>query len=177
MGHACGQASEFREALFVGEANLLAEVTDGLDHQLPRLAVAGQGHGGGVGLHVQPGSVAAAMALDHPQRLARAQHLSERAGDQGLWAGTLLAVGLGIAGGTQVESWVRRLGRRWTRLHRLVYLAAVLAVVHYTWLVKSDIRVPLLYGALVLGLLALRLPPVRRAMAGLGGRWKHRPAG
>jgi methionine sulfoxide reductase heme-binding subunit len=78
---------------------------------------------------------------------------------------------------TSTRGWMRRMGRRWTRLHRLVYLAAALAVVHYTWLVKSDIRVPLLYGALVLGLLALRLPPIRHTMAGLGGRLRRMPAG
>ena len=75
---------------------------------------------------------------------------------------------------TSTRGWMRRLGRRWTRLHRLVYLAAVLAVIHYTWLVKSDVRVPLLYGALVVTLLTLRLPRVRHAAAGLGGRLRRR---
>jgi sulfoxide reductase heme-binding subunit YedZ len=55
---------------------------------------------------------------------------------------------------------MRRLGRRWTRLHRLVYPIAVLAVVHYLWLVKADLFEPLLYGAIlaVLLLARLRLP-------------------
>lgn len=83
----------------------------------------------------------------------------------------LILVALAI---TSTRGWMRRLGRRWTRLHRLVYLAAVLVIVHYTWLVKSDIRVPLLYGALVLLLLVLRVPAVRQACAGLGHRL-HRP--
>jgi sulfoxide reductase heme-binding subunit YedZ len=64
---------------------------------------------------------------------------------------------------TSTQGWMRRLGKRWKQLHRLVYLAGVLAVVHYVWLVKSDIRVPLLYGAIVGFLLLLRLPRVRRA--------------
>jgi sulfoxide reductase heme-binding subunit YedZ len=64
---------------------------------------------------------------------------------------------------TSSRGWMRRLGKRWKQLHRLVYLAGVLAVVHYVWLVKSDIRVPLLYGAIVVFLLVLRLPRVRRA--------------
>jgi sulfoxide reductase heme-binding subunit YedZ len=68
---------------------------------------------------------------------------------------------------TSTRGWQRRLGRRWTRLHRLVYLAAPLAVVHFVWLVKSDIRRPLLFAAIVAALLALRLPPVRRAIARL----------
>ncbi|MAT66635.1 MAG: sulfoxide reductase heme-binding subunit YedZ [Gammaproteobacteria bacterium] len=52
----------------------------------------------------------------------------------------------------------RRLRRNWKRLHRLVYPIALLGVVHYYWLVKADVREPLLYGALWLGLMTLRLP-------------------
>lgn len=53
---------------------------------------------------------------------------------------------------------MRRLGRNWQRLHRLVYGIAVLGVIHYLWLVKADWAEPALYG-LVLGLmLAARLP-------------------
>ncbi len=115
------------------------------------------------------------VGLDYgfdPQRLLEAV-FEKRYALVGFAAGLVLLL-LAI---TSTRGWMRRLGRRWTRLHRLVYLAAVLAIVHYTWLVKSDIRVPLLYGALVLGLLALRLPPVRQATAGLGSRWRGRPAG
>lgn len=64
---------------------------------------------------------------------------------------------------TSTRGWMRRLGKGWKRLHRLIYLAGLLVVVHYVWLVKSDIRVPLLYGAIIVVLLSLRLPPVRRA--------------
>ena len=46
--------------------------------------------------------------------------------------------------------------RRWQLLHRLVYITGVAAVVHYYWLVKSDVRLPLLYGSLVAILLAYR---------------------
>ena len=64
--------------------------------------------------------------------------------------GLLLMLPLAI---TSTKGWVRRLGPvRWQRLHRLVYLTAAAGVVHYYWLVKSDIRWPLLYGV-VLGLL------------------------
>ena len=62
---------------------------------------------------------------------------------------------------TSTRGWMKRLGRTWTRLHKLVYLAGILVIVHYVWLVKSDIRIPLLYGALVLTLLILRIPAVR----------------
>lgn len=66
---------------------------------------------------------------------------------------------------TSTVGWMRRMGRRWKRLHRLAYVAGILASVHFLWLVKSDIREPLAYGALIAGLLVLRIPAVRR-MAG-----------
>jgi sulfoxide reductase heme-binding subunit YedZ len=59
---------------------------------------------------------------------------------------------------TSTAGWVRRMGgRRWQALHRLIYLSAASAVVHYYWLVKSDIRLPALYGSLVGLLLLYRL--------------------
>ena len=58
---------------------------------------------------------------------------------------------------TSTKGWIRRLGgRRWQALHRLVYVTACAALVHYYWLVKSDIRWPLFYGSLVAILLAYR---------------------
>ena len=58
---------------------------------------------------------------------------------------------------TSTTGWIRRLGgKNWQRLHRLVYLAGVAAVIHYYWLVKSDIRLPLLYGAIIGALLLYR---------------------
>ena len=68
---------------------------------------------------------------------------------------------------TSTKGWMRRLGRNWKRLHRLAYLAALLAVVHFVWLVKSDVREPLLYGAVVVSLLALRLAKVKVAAKNL----------
>ncbi|NTV64497.1 MAG: sulfoxide reductase heme-binding subunit YedZ [Oscillochloris sp.] len=61
---------------------------------------------------------------------------------------------------SSTKGWQRRLGRRWRLLHRLVYPAALLAVLHFLWLSKVA-RDPLIYGAIVLLLLALRLPPLR----------------
>ena len=66
---------------------------------------------------------------------------------------------------TSTKGWMRRLGRLWKRLHRWVYLAALMAVLHFVWLVKSDIREPLLYGAVVVLLLVLRIPRVRHAVS------------
>ena len=68
---------------------------------------------------------------------------------------------------TSTKGWKKRLGRTWTRLHKFVYLAGILVIVHYIWLVKSDIRIPLLYGAVVVTLLILRIPAVRRPVSQL----------
>ncbi len=58
---------------------------------------------------------------------------------------------------TSTAGWIRRLGgRRWQMLHRLIYLTAIAGVVHYYWLVKSDVRKPVLYGAIVFVLLGER---------------------
>src|SRR3990170_2006595 len=63
---------------------------------------------------------------------------------------------------TSTRGWQKRLGKTWRALHRWVYLAGILAVIHFVWLVKSDIREPLAYGAVVLLLLILRIPIIRR---------------
>ena len=59
---------------------------------------------------------------------------------------------------TSTQAMVRRLGgRRWQALHRLVYVSACAGVVHYLWLVKADLRPPLVYAALLALLLGFRL--------------------
>jgi sulfoxide reductase heme-binding subunit YedZ len=59
---------------------------------------------------------------------------------------------------TSTAGWIRRLGgKRWQRLHRLIYFSAAAGVIHFIWLVKADLRRPLTYGAILLGLLAFRL--------------------
>ena len=53
---------------------------------------------------------------------------------------------------------IRKLtGRRWNQLHWLVYPAAILGVVHFYWLVKSDVRQPVLYGVILIALFGVRL--------------------
>ena len=65
---------------------------------------------------------------------------------------------------TSTDAMVRRLGaRRWLALHRLVYVAAAVGVVHYWWLVKADLREPMFYAAVLAALLAARLLWRRRA--------------
>jgi sulfoxide reductase heme-binding subunit YedZ len=74
---------------------------------------------------------------------------------------------------TSTRSWQKRLGKNWKRLHRLVYLAGILAVIHYLWLVK-DILVPLQYSAVLAALLVLRLPPIRKAASNARYRLRAR---
>lgn len=59
---------------------------------------------------------------------------------------------------TSTHTMMRRLGRRWQQLHRLVYLVGLLGVLHYLWLVKKDLTQPLIYAGVLLVLLGLRLP-------------------
>lgn len=72
---------------------------------------------------------------------------------------------------TSTRGWIRRLGRNWRRLHRLVYAAGVLGVVHFLWITKADDRAPLVAGAVLVVLLLLRLPlPTRAPRAPARGR-------
>ena len=82
---------------------------------------------------------------------------------------------------TSTKGWIRRLGgKNWQALHRLIYVAALCGVIHYYWLVKSDHRRPLLYGAILAVLLLYRLatsvlkpkpqPTAERSVA-----WAHNP--
>jgi sulfoxide reductase heme-binding subunit YedZ len=91
--------------------------------------------------------------------LIRQDILDQRYVLVGFAAGLLLLL-LAI---TSTQGWQKRLGKNWKRLHRLVYLAGILAIVHFVWLVK-DIREPLRYGAVVALLLIVRIPIIRRAI-------------
>jgi len=66
---------------------------------------------------------------------------------------------------TSTRGWMKRLGINWKQLHKLVYVAGLLAVTHYIWVVKSDYRSPLLVGGLVVLLLVARIPRVRNFLA------------
>ena len=70
------------------------------------------------------------------------------------FAAFLLLIPLAV---TSTAGWIRRMGgKRWQLLHRAVYLTALGGVIHYYWLVKSDIRLPVFYGILVTLLLGWR---------------------
>ena len=58
---------------------------------------------------------------------------------------------------TSTNGMMRRLGRRWTKLHRLVYVIAILGVWHFYWQVKRDVREPLVYAGILALLLLYRL--------------------
>ncbi len=78
------------------------------------------------------------------------------------FAAWLLLVPLAL---TSTQAMMRRLKKNWQRLHRLVYAIAVLAVLHFWWLVKSDIREPLAYAAVLAVLLGWRVSYRRKAAA------------
>lgn len=97
-----------------------------------------------------------------------------------IWVGLSAFVILLSLAATSFRSSQKRLGKNWKRLHRLIYLAAPLVVVHFTWAVKGnlsslqgDIVQPLSFGIAVGLLLLVRLPPVRRRLAQL---WRPTPA-
>lgn len=66
---------------------------------------------------------------------------------------------------TSTNSWQRRLGRRWKMLHRLVYFAVPLSILHYFWLERDLMDWVWVYAVLVAILFLLRVPAVRRAIA------------
>ena len=70
------------------------------------------------------------------------------------FAGFLMLLALAV---TSTKGWIRRLGKRWQRLHQLVYVAALAGVVHFYWQVKADTREPLIYAGILLMLLVTRV--------------------
>ena len=72
-----------------------------------------------------------------------------------------------VLGATSPKVMVRKLGKNWRRLHRLVYVAGVLAIIHLVWIVRTDLSEALLYGAILAGLLGWRLVFARNKARGL----------
>jgi sulfoxide reductase heme-binding subunit YedZ len=58
---------------------------------------------------------------------------------------------------TSTNKMMRRLGKKWKKLHRLVYLISILGVLHFFWLVKADLQEPTIYAVILLVLLGVRL--------------------
>jgi len=84
--------------------------------------------------------------------------LDRRAAQAGL-AAFLIFVPLAV---TSTKGWQRRLKKNWVRLHKFVYAAGVLVMLHYIWVQKADIREPLAWTFLLALLLAVRIPAIRR---------------
>ena len=75
------------------------------------------------------------------------------------FAAFLMLIPLAI---TSMNGMMRRLGKRWKKLHRLVYVIAILGVWHYYWLIKADIREPLAYAGVIALLLGYRVWKARK---------------
>ena len=71
------------------------------------------------------------------------------------FAAFLLLIPLAV---TSTKGWIRRLGKRWAKLHRLAYVATGLGVIHYYWVVKADTRLPIVFAVLLVILLVARIP-------------------
>jgi sulfoxide reductase heme-binding subunit YedZ len=83
-----------------------------------------------------------------------------------IFAGSLAFLLLLPLAVTSTRGWMRRLGKRWKQLHRLVYVAATLAVLHFFWQAKATERwEPAIYGALLTLLLLVRIPLLRRKLS------------
>jgi Predicted membrane protein len=67
---------------------------------------------------------------------------------------------------TSTQGWIKRLGKNWRRLHRFIYVIAILGVFHYWLLVKADVTWPAIYGLILFVLLAMRIRFDRQPSAG-----------
>jgi sulfoxide reductase heme-binding subunit YedZ len=95
--------------------------------------------------------------------------LNEAAGKNYFITGGMAFIVVLPVAATSFTFWMKKLGKNWKRLHRLVYIVSPLVVFHYIFVVKGDITRlqgnlvrPLQYGLIVAVLLVLRIPPVRR---------------
>jgi methionine sulfoxide reductase heme-binding subunit len=98
-----------------------------------------------------------------------------------VWVGLSALSVLLLLAVTSTRGWKARLGKNWKRLHRLVYLASALVIVHYAWVKKGDVLAlqgdilqPMVFGALVSLLLLVRAPLFKRHIIELRDRLKRR---
>ena len=82
------------------------------------------------------------------------------------FTGLLLLIPLAV---TSTNRMMRRLGRRWQKLHRLIYVIAMLGVWHFYWQVKADVREPLIYAGMLAILLGYRLLRAQRPVTSRSG--------
>lgn len=88
-----------------------------------------------------------------------------------VWVGAMAFSILLVLAITSYSFWMKRLGKNWKRLHRLVYLAGIFVVVHYAWAKKGDIFSlqgdiiqPLIFGLVLILLLMMRLPQLQKVI-------------
>jgi methionine sulfoxide reductase heme-binding subunit len=100
-----------------------------------------------------------------------------------IWVGLAALTILALLAITSTNGWKKRLGRGWKRLHRMVYPAALLVIVHFAWVKKGDILAlqgdivqPLLFGLIVVILLVSRTAPVKKWFFRLRDRTSRKPA-
>jgi methionine sulfoxide reductase heme-binding subunit len=100
-----------------------------------------------------------------------------------IWVGLAALSILALLAITSTNGWKKRLGRGWKRLHRMVYPAALLVIVHFAWVKKGDILAlqgdivqPLLFGLIVVILLVSRTAPVKKWFFRLRDRTSRKPA-
>ncbi len=96
-------------------------------------------------------------------RLIQDALLEKRYALVGLTTGLIL-LALAI---TSTKGWQRRMKKNWKRLHSLVYVAGILAVVHYIWLVKQGVFQPWIFASIVALLLIVRIKPIKKWVGGL----------
>lgn len=65
---------------------------------------------------------------------------------------------------TSTNKMIKRLGRNWAKLHKAIYIIGALGVLHYLWLVKADVREPIIYAVILIVLLGFRAVKQRRAL-------------
>ena len=100
-----------------------------------------------------------------------------------IFVGLTALIMLTLLAATSFKWWMKRLGKRWKSLHKLVYLAAPLVVLHFAWARKGDvfrlqgdILQPLAFGIVVALLLLARLPALRKRAVKLRGQLQKRLA-
>ena len=98
-----------------------------------------------------------------------------------VWVGLSALLVLLLLAVTSTRGWKVRLGKNWKRLHRLVYPAAILVIIHFAWVKKGDILAlqgdilqPLVFGLLVGFLLLVRIPLFKRRFILLRDRFRRR---